>query len=72
MGDIIISIFKSLFGSYQPIQNVVSDVDGVITYSYSVDFAEITHFILVIILFYTVCKCISCIILNMAKGVSPY
>lgn len=71
-GSLLIEWFKSLFGSYTPIQNIVSEVDGVVTYSYSIDFAAVTHFILVIILFWCVCKTISCIILNMAKGVSPY
>lgn len=67
----LILYFKTLFGTYEPIQNVVTtDADGIITYSYSIDWGIITHYVLVIILFWCVCKCISSLILNMAKGVS--
>lgn len=67
----LITYFKTLFGSYQPIQNVVyTDADGIVTYSYSIDWGILAHYVLVIILFWSVCKCISVIILNMAKGVN--
>ena len=70
-GDLIIALFKSLFGSYQPIQNVIStDADGIVTYSYSIDWAIICHYALVVILFWCVCKCIATLLLNVSKGVA--
>lgn len=66
----LIEMFKGLFGTYQPIQNVVSETAEQTIYSYSWDFGAITHYILVIILFWCVCKCISSIFLNFSKGVS--
>lgn len=67
----IIDLFKSLFGEYAPIQNVIcTDADGIVTYSYSIDWAIICHYILVIILFGCICKCVSSLILNVGKGVT--
>ena len=67
----IIDYFRALFGSYTPIQNVVTtDADGIVTYSYSIDWSIIAHYVLVIILFWCVCKCICSLILNIGKGVA--
>ena len=72
----MIQFFRELFGEYQPIQNVSSfqeDLANMVettTYSYSIDFSAIAHYILVIILFWCVCKCVSVFICNLSKGVS--
>ena len=66
----LIALFKSLFGAYSPIQNVVSEVDGVVTYSYSIDWSIITHYAMILIIFWAICKCITLFILNLSKGVA--
>lgn len=71
----LVDMFKDLFGSYEPIENVASvitDADGVTTttYAYSIDFASVCHFLLVAILFYTVCRVIGSIITNMTRSVT--
>lgn len=73
MNDLI-QMFRDLFGSYAPIENIASTIDDgttvTTTYAYSIDFSAICHYILVIILFYTVCKVIGSIITNMARSVT--
>ena len=70
----MIEYFKTLFGEYQPIQNVASVIDDgtntVTTYSYSIDWSAICHYVLVIILFYTVCRVIGSIITGMSRSVT--
>ena len=70
----MIDLFKQLFGEYVPIQEIASTIDDgtnvTTTYAYSIDFASVCHFILVIILFYTVCKVIGSIITNMSRSVT--
>lgn len=70
-GDMLIALFKSLFGSYAPIQSVVTiDATGIVTYVYNIDFAIVTHYILLIILFWCACKCVATLLLNVGKGVA--
>lgn len=70
----LIQQFRDLFGSYAPIQNVASTIDDgtniTTTYVYSIDFSAITHYILLIILFYTVCRVCGSIITNMSRSVT--
>lgn len=73
MSDLI-QMFKDLFGAYAPIENIASTIDDgntvTTTYAYSIDFGAITHYILLIILFYTVCRVIGSIITNMGRSVT--
>ena len=75
MNDLV-SQFKDLFGYYEPIQNVASVIEDNVNmtettvYSYSIDWASVAHFAIVVIIFFFVCKCISGIIFGMSKGVS--
>lgn len=70
----LITMFKTLFGTYTPIQNIASVIqDGentVTTYSYSIDWSAITHFALIVILFWTVCKVCGSVITNMSRSVT--
>lgn len=69
MTQTLIDLFNQLFGQYQPIQEIAS-TDGVnITYQYCIDWGIIANYALVIILFFTVCKCISLIFVNMSRGI---
>lgn len=70
----MIELFKELFGTYEPIQNVASIIDDgtntVTTYAYSIDWSAICHYVMIIILFYTVCRVCGSIITNMARSVT--
>lgn len=70
----MIELFKELFGTYEPIQNVASIIDDgtntVTTYAYSIDWSAICHYAMIIILFYTVCRVCGSIITNMARSVT--
>lgn len=57
----MISDFIDLFGSYSPIQNVVSDIDGVVTYSYSIDWGYIFGAVCFCIALYSVFRIIGCL-----------
>lgn len=70
----LIEMFKTLFGTYAPIQNVASVIqegeNTVTTYAYSIDWSAITHFALIVILFWTVCKVCGTVITNMSRSVT--
>lgn len=53
-------LFVSLFGSYTPIvtEACVDSVNGITTYATSIDWAYIGNVLFVLIVLYSVCRCI--------------
>ena len=57
----MVSMFRQLFGTYEPIQNLVSGdpLDPTTcVYSYSIDWAYVFNCIVVVVLFYSLCRLI--------------
>lgn len=54
----MLDTFRSLFGTYEPIQSVVSGsaIDGTAIYCYSIDWSYIFNAVLVCILVYSFCR----------------
>lgn len=56
----IVDTFRSLFGTYQPIQSVVSGTveNGDIVYAYSIDWSYLFHAVFVLIILYGITRLI--------------
>lgn len=59
MNDIL-EVFRSLFGTYTPIQSIVSGSveNGDIVYAYSIDWTYIFHAVFVLIVLYSITRLI--------------
>lgn len=59
MNDIL-EVFRSLFGTYSPIQSIVSGSveNGDIVYAYSIDWTYIFHAVFVLIVLYSITRLI--------------
>ena len=56
----IVDLFRSLFGTYEPIQSVVSGSveNGDIVYAYSIDWTYLFHAVFVLIILYSITRLI--------------
>lgn len=54
----ILDLFRSLFGTYEPLQSVVSGSveNGDIVYAYSIDWSYIFHALFVLIILYSITR----------------
>lgn len=59
MNDIL-DVFRSLFGTYTPIQSIVSGSveNGDVVYAYSIDWTYIFHAVFVLIVLYSITRLI--------------
>lgn len=59
MNDIL-EVFRSLFGTYTPIQSIVSGSveNGDVVYAYSIDWTYIFHAVFVLIVLYSITRLI--------------
>lgn len=56
----ILEVFRSLFGTYTPIQSIVSGSveNGDVVYAYSIDWTYIFHAVFVLIVLYSITRLI--------------
>lgn len=60
----ILEVFRSLFGTYSPIQSIVSGSveNGDVVYAYSIDWTYIFHAVFVLIVLYSITRLIGIIL----------